>query len=787
MSCGNKTDTKTEVVKQNPTVTAVITEREYFVGEKLKDINISLVQGSTPGEIKWSNENYELVLGENQCAWTFTPTDKSAYNPKAGSITITARNPYIEPVITNVRLKAGDVAYLDAKYSTVEVQCDCEVDGTIAWKYPNRTFVLGNNNCEWVFTPTDTETYSIKTGTLAVNVTEEQTLTNVELVSNSKGSGYVAFDSFDCTGLTVKLTYNAGKIMDGVMGIAESCSVTYLSGDCLHAGDTSVTVTYQGFDFVVPIEAVSKIEVPVPVFDDDITYDGTAKELAVEENALYQFTPLNETDAGEYNLQVTLTDSSNYKWETTNEASIIVVCEIQKAEQNVVKNEFSGNYDGLAHSSTITSTHATDIRYSETELNENNYTTAGTTPIEYTNAGTYTVYYYAVGDGNHNDAAGTITVTIERAMSVMLLQECYSVETGSAISYPTSYILVNGENVSTNLVFTYYTSYDAEHPDTAIKTTTSNGASMAGAAPANSSLTPYYVLVEFAGNQNFGPVTAVTELFIDSTNNGFYATSGDEFAFKDDAYVYSFGPDGMYTIPGSTQQCNFYLKFEVQETNADGLKEVFYISRIGTTESTGKLVYKNGSYQLKDDDSGEYLQITKNASNIVFEYESANKTLTKWNLPKYLGKFSAQTVTQENYSEEHNTGYNTDIVIYNDHGTIRFIMNYNVKCVVGYGDIVSGGGGTWQGVVEVGTTTIVQAGDHYGYNFKLMLFEYDTNGDDYRVDGTQSCCEIYWQVPQSGTPTETPTLPDLKEGDNPAYLDGYGMEDLKVRYTFVAE
>jgi len=353
------------------------------------------------------------------------------------------------------------------------------------------------------------------------------------------------------------------------------------------------------------------------------------------------------------------------------------------------------------------------------------------------------------------------------------------------------------------LTYTYYYSYLDDGDDTNDQVTSNalGGAAENGSAPQNARNVPYYVVVEYAGSGNYAASSSVIDLFIDNTNNGFYDTTGSNpFAFKDDPYWYYFGedPNGTYEfedkkyrfrINGSQQECTCYLEFKLLPINAEGLREVQFDAKFGSGASsikTGKLVYvydktnpANSSYVIVDEDDNA-TEVTLNGTDITLEINSVSTTISKWAIPKYLATYTAETMTEEDYQiacgldniseDKIPTTKNTTITIYNDYGTIRFVIDYNVKYISG--DVPKGGHGTWYGVVEVG---------HYangdGNHYKLDFYKLD--GDTgYRANAQQTCCMLYWYVT-----TTVPTTLTLDNGTG-SYLNN-PMNNLKTTYTKV--
>jgi len=725
------------VTKTDPNISVSVENRVYLVGETLGDIELIVASGSTSGTVKWSNEDYVLVQGENVCEWSFTPTDDETYNSKTDTVKINAIKLEIPTVSVNV--KAGQTVYVDARYETVELEAVAtfggeSVTGQIVWVTPNETFVEGLNSCEWKFIPDEETTYAVVTGFVELEASVEQEPVAISIGDNAKTS-YVAFDQIDKSAMTICLVYNGGKVEE--ISDKQNVVVTYNEGDSLRRGDTSATLSYNGFTTQVTGLSVDYKEIENPTFSEIVVYSGNQKTLtlAYDANAhLYTFTPLQETNADVYDLVVTLIDDENYIWANGDETTTIVKCEILKADSVVDETNCSDEYDGEEHFALVENAtdddgvYSPDIYYSLSEIDDTNYGSASPEPIKKTDAGTYVVYYYMEGDSNHNSSKGSLTIEISKQTPIMNLEYCYSLVTGNVVNYPTSYVSIvdkqsNDVELGT-LEFVYYTNYtDDSNDENDTKTTTSDGATSVGGAPKNSNTSEYYVVVKFAGSANYNAVENYTVLYIDGNELDFYAKSDEnKFAFKyDENEFYGYEKDLTSTVlknNGSNSECNAYLEFSELEVNDDGLKIVKFDSKFGEGTlniRTGRLVYFDGKYQLLDT-NGLFYPFIYNSSNeelTMLDGVINQVTMIKWELPNYLKTFAAQTVEDADYNAEKNTNKDTLITIYNDYGTIRFSAKVNLKysiesSVIG-GTTEFGGYQEWSGVAVIGYT---QYGDN---------------------------------------------------------------------------
>ena len=192
--------------------------------------------------------------------------------------------------------------------------------------------------------------------------------------------------------------------------------------DNVNVGTASVTVTVGGHDETVAFRITQDPAPVVTMADVAVTY-GTAYTVsptaktsagcAISEKALTVRFYTNEdctegesltqpVNAGSYWAKAVLKGTADYA-----EAGAVAKITITPGTFSVKAEGFSGDYDGLAHSITVTAGDAA-VTYSETE--DGVYTADNPA---YTDAGSYTVYFKAV-KANHYDVTGSVTVTIAR-------------------------------------------------------------------------------------------------------------------------------------------------------------------------------------------------------------------------------------------------------------------------------------------------------------------------------------------------------------------------------------
>lgn len=801
----------------DPTLNVTVLDQKYYVGDLLSTVGIYLTAGDSEGTVAWDNPNYVLVLGENLCAWTFTPDDEDAFYTKSGTKVVTAINRAIVP---EIEVSVEDRTFYEGeKLSSVELSYTPNtIEGTLEWTTPNAVLEVGTNEFDWKFTPADQSSYEIVTGSVQFEAVN-QVLTSVNIKTNpTKLTGYSAFETFDATGLTLELVYNKGKTETVTTG----WEISYNTDNRLLAGDNTISIEYEGFTCTIEVDDVSKLTVAEPTFRTETYKNGDELPLVVETNNSTDFEIDNSQtyiNAGTYMVNVSLVDPANYEWvteENKSKQTIQVPFVVNKIDLVVTENDYNAQYDGKPHAATVEANGAEVIYYSTAVLNKDNYSKVGSTAlIEYTDViADVVVYYYIVGDINHFDASGSLSVNIRKQQARFASNYCYAVQTGDVINYPEQYIELigaNGEKVemSSAPTLTYY----ADYANRTLTNKINHGSSFAGGAPSEPcDGTPYSILIEYS-DENYNASTVV-ELYIEYDDTMFYATKKEAaFAFrqktseeKSEEFLKQVekeleggekvlvnpdtAPLGLY---GSVGLCTHYAEFRLQENTELGITEIACNFKMGAgieNNKTGVIIFKDGGYLLVDSE-GNSTPVVVDEEQKTITITSEDVLLEKWVIPDYLGTYSGQTIadgdTQEDGSEYANKY--SSVRIYNDYGTLRFELNYNLAVVKveitipGVPAEVYGGSGRMTGVVEYNGIKNVS-----GLKQELVFFEASGEYNKNEI----SLFYLRW-VAYTGSSTDTPLVKDPQsmvfEGNridtklSLSTLDDKGHLTLDVTYT----
>lgn len=203
--------------------------------------------------------------------------------------------------------------------------------GTIVWTNSEDKLIAGSHEYSWTFTSEDPN-YNDATGTFALEA-QAVVFDRIEIEkTESFKTEYTYGDEFDKTTIVVKAVNN-----DGTFSVLEADDYTV---DALTTGATSVNVTYNEKTVAVDGFVVNKKTVSAPVVNDEtFVYSGSVINVELQSDPLYTLGgEMSGTDAGAYKMTATLTDSANYKWADSEDATIEIVWNIAKATRAIEVN-----------------------------------------------------------------------------------------------------------------------------------------------------------------------------------------------------------------------------------------------------------------------------------------------------------------------------------------------------------------------------------------------------------------------------------------------------------------
>ncbi|KXL51673.1 endo-1,4-beta-xylanase A precursor [Anaerotignum neopropionicum] len=193
-----------DVAKETPVENEAVSATAVDAGQTLADSTLSGTfknadNEAVLGTLDWDAPTTEVTT-TGDFAWTFTPTDTTAYNVVTGTVSVTANvvkeTPVENEAVSATAVNAGQTL-ADSTLSGTFKNADNEaVLGTLDWDAPT-TEVTTTGDFAWTFTPTDTTAYNVVTGTVSVtaNVVKETPVENEAVSATAVNAGQTLADS----------------------------------------------------------------------------------------------------------------------------------------------------------------------------------------------------------------------------------------------------------------------------------------------------------------------------------------------------------------------------------------------------------------------------------------------------------------------------------------------------------------------------------------------------------------------------------------------------------------
>ena len=637
--------------KTEPLVSVEVADREYYENDTLKTVELMLRHSSTEGTLVWVDEDKVLELGTNSCEWKFIPADTNAYNEKTGMVNVVA---LAEKEIPQVRAFTTDEkVFVGKTLASVTLSLSSgDTDGTVEWVNDEQVLTLGANLCEWKFTPTDAATYKVVYGKIRLNAVE-QSVEKIEVISAPTKTAYKPFDdAVTLAGMTLKVTYDGGKVET----ISSGWTVSYQNGNAVAIDDTKLIVNYGGVSTDIAI-TVSKIELNNPQILGTYTYNGESQTANIKQTSYsryFEVTNDSYVDAGTHKITLTLLDTTNFKWRNSATDVLLLDFVIERAILTYNPVNHTAVYDEQEHYAYVESDYAESIYYSATPLDGGINGSVSTDLMRFVDAGEYTVYYYIVADGNHNDEFGQLSVSIAKADQEASVKYAYAVVSESIANIPAKYVSstdINGDefDLTDKISFVYYTNYNS-----GALTTSASGSVTDGGAPKN--IGTYQVETTILGDNNYNDAVVVSTLVI----------AGDDCFLK--------AEEGERDFDWMSSDKKVYASALV--SNSSGLNELMLNVRTSTETIKGRVYQLDGEWFVELDDEVYEINFDEDKESIFIARVNDCMVLAeliKWVHPYYLGTFERDCFPSDD------TTPNATIVIYNDFGIVRYTFVYYDK------------------------------------------------------------------------------------------------------------
>ena len=300
------------VIKATPVVkvNVVIPENGLFTSSAMPDIEwtASSFGAEVSGVVEWVES--ALVAGTNEYNWIFTPQDTDNFNPVTEKYKLTVEEVMLASISPDFilgenKIYASDTLETLKQYLTVTGKNNDGSSVGVITEYELEG-IIKSGIC----------TITVRVGevTATFDVTVEQVeVTGIRISVAPDKTEYVAFESFDASGMVVTAVYANGSskvITDYTVEGGENLltSVTYVTVKLVDGGaefEATVNIT------------VKKRRVSVPVAVTGLVYNG-AEQTGVSAGEYYTVTNGKGINAGYYTATVSLVDDVNTCWDDEN-------------------------------------------------------------------------------------------------------------------------------------------------------------------------------------------------------------------------------------------------------------------------------------------------------------------------------------------------------------------------------------------------------------------------------------------------------------------------------------
>ena len=334
-----------------------IPNREYTV----RNAAYSLKDGVTTGEIPFKTEYAYLgESGEGEPSWTpiadgkFTPVEAGVYeirytavnddnlnNTYSYRVTVREVQKIAHPTLTG----ASSVFYDgDRQYAPVAESDDYVISGrlfaTKAGKYTTVVSLKDKVFTEWEDGSTDDLIYvwSIVKVTPVITADTEQ---SAEYDGEAQ-TVTASIKGVEGEEITYKVSWYADAEHEHKMESAPVAAGTYYASVWYSGSENfyAAKVVYVTF-------TVTKVKVTAPNAPAEVIYNGQEQTAEIAQNAAYTVAGNKQTNAGTYEIAVTLNDAENYEWSNGTSETLTLSWTIAKATPVITAEAVqSAEYDG---------------------------------------------------------------------------------------------------------------------------------------------------------------------------------------------------------------------------------------------------------------------------------------------------------------------------------------------------------------------------------------------------------------------------------------------------------
>ena len=345
--------------------------------------------------------------GTYEIWWT---ASRKGYKTKTGSYTFNIDKANIDANSYSIAANA-DVNYDGAAHASATVKIPAGM--TVTYTCNGQTY---NEVPSFTEIGTYKVSYTVSAGSNYNDATSSYTFTIKDGTIEASSTGYNGSYDGNSHSITVNVAKPEGTTIE--YRTSEEAAWSTTNPTFTNVGTYTVywQVTKTGYTAASGSDTVNITKATLTGYsvtaNPDATYDGEAHASAtvtlpegatisytcneVEYNAVPSF-----TDVGTYTVSYTITAGGNY-----NDVTGSYTFTIKKGTLDVTGTDYTGEYDGQAHTITVTAPDGAAVTYSETENGE-----YSATALTLTDAGTKTVYWKV-------EKAGYTTVTSSNTIAI---------------------------------------------------------------------------------------------------------------------------------------------------------------------------------------------------------------------------------------------------------------------------------------------------------------------------------------------------------------------------------
>ena len=361
---------------------------------------------------------------------TYKQNDTPAIPKNAGEYSVTIKLPknehYTEATATTTLIvkkatNTDEMPVYNTTYGSTlsDIALPESTNGSWTWVLQGTTVVgnVGSNTFEAKYTD-ESGNYLDRTATVTVNVTKAtNSWTSAPSATKSEWDYLDTAAAFSATakfGGNASVTFTKDRI-------------TYTDSVPTDAGSYEAYFSVEGTSNYVGISGyvsftINKKEISIPDAKDktySFTYTGSEIELEFEASTLYTVSGNKQTAVGSYKATLTLSAPKNYKWETSDAASVTVDYAITKAKAEITNLTLNGWTFGTSANEPTASTSFGTVSYTYYKGSEK-------LSAKPTAAGTYIVKATVAGTSNYDSDEEEATFVIAKADPTITANSTYT-------------------------------------------------------------------------------------------------------------------------------------------------------------------------------------------------------------------------------------------------------------------------------------------------------------------------------------------------------------------------